>query len=87
MKIKEIRDTIARLNWNRQDATGGTRDENRRTNLPIILASHITAVEALEIPPRFLRDIEDRSHAIQRAKLAIERWHAATLTTPQPTPE
>lgn len=86
MKTKEIRETIARLNWNRQDATGGTRDENLRTNLPAVLAPHIAAA-ALEIPPRFLRNIEGRSHAIQRAKLAIERWHAATLTTPQPTPE
>lgn len=82
MKIKQIRDIIRRLNWNRQDATGGTPNENRRTNLPAVLAPHIAAVEALEIPPRFARDIEDRLHALRSARLAIERWHANAMTQP-----
>ena len=76
MSISKIRETIQSLNWNRQDATGGTREENKRTNLPAVLAPHIAAVTALEIPARFARDIEAKKCALHAAKLVIEKWNA-----------
>jgi len=75
MQINQIRETIEALNWNRKDATGGTREENKRTNLPALLAPHIAAVSALEIPARFVRDIESRAWALEAAAMVIERWH------------
>ena len=41
MKINQIRQTIEALKWNRINAVGGTFEENKRTNLPAILAPHI----------------------------------------------
>jgi hypothetical protein len=76
MSISKIRETIQSLNWNRQDATGGTHEENKRTNLPAVLAPHIAAVTALEIPARFVRDIEAKSWALHAAKLVLEKWNA-----------
>jgi hypothetical protein len=74
MKISEIRDTIGTLNWNIQDGTGGTPAENLRCNLPERLRPHIEAVEALEIPPRFARDVERRRDALEYAREAIDLW-------------
>ncbi len=76
MSINQIREAIERLNWNRHDATGGTREENKRTNLPAILAPHIATVMALEIPARFTRDIENRAHALQAAATVIANWNS-----------
>ena len=77
MTIAEIRDAIRTANWNRRDATGGTREENARTNLPAVLLPHLATLEALEIPPRFGRDIEDRASAIAGINAVLARWHAA----------
>ena len=74
--ITQIRAAIETLNWNRRDATGGTVDENKRTQLPTILAPHIAKVKALDIPARFTRDIENRAHALEAAAAVIERWNA-----------
>jgi len=74
MKINQIRQTIETLKWNRQDAGGGTMEENKRTNLPAILAPHIAAVTALEIPARFARDVENRAWELTAAARVIERW-------------
>lgn len=83
MRIAEIRATIDTLNWNRMDATGGTRNENQRCDLPARLAPHIAAVQALVIPPRFTRDIERQREAIEYAHRVIARWALSQL--PQPT--
>jgi hypothetical protein len=74
MKIAEIRNTIDSLNWARQDATGGTATENRRTRLDVCLAPHIAAVKALVIPERFTRDIERQQNALQHAETVLARW-------------
>jgi hypothetical protein len=79
MTIKEIRATIQNLNWVRIDATGGTSEENKRSQLPTRLGAHIAAVEALEIHPRFASDIENRQAALARASVAIARWHANAI--------
>jgi hypothetical protein len=76
MNIAQIRTAIEALNWNRHDATGGTVEENKRTQLPAILAPHIAKVKALDIPARFKRDIENRDHALAAAATVIERWNA-----------
>ena len=73
--LTEIREAIETLNWIRRDSTGGTADENKRTQLPAILAPHIAKVKALEIPPRFTRDIESRASALEYADADIARWH------------
>lgn len=75
MKISDIREAIDALNWNRIDATGGTVEENKRTPLPIILEPHIATVRALEIPPKFARDIEMQREQLEYAARAIARWH------------
>lgn len=77
MRIAEIRNAIRTANWNRRDATGGTREENARTNLPAILLPHVATLEALEIPLRFARDIEDRATAIAGITAVLARWNAA----------
>lgn len=76
MKIAEIRSTIDSLNWARQNFTGGTRDENMRTDLAGVLQPHIDAVEALDIKPRFKDDIARRDDALAFAKQALDRWKA-----------
>ena len=75
--IKAIREAIETLNWIRRDSTGGTVEENKRTELASILAPHIAKVAALEIPARFARDIESQASAIEYANAAIARWHNA----------
>ncbi len=72
--IKVARETIQTLNWVRTDRTGGTSEENKRCRLPEELAPYIAKVEALEIPARFARDIEDKAHALRAAAAVIERW-------------
>jgi len=82
MRIADIRSAIDSLNWNRQDATGGTRNENRRTNLPERLAPHIATVQNLVIPDRFKRDIENKRHALDAAKNVIYRWAMSQVEQP-----
>lgn len=77
MSIAEIRNAIRTANWNRSDATGGTREENARTNLPAILLPQVTILEALEIPPRFARDIENRATALAGITAVLARWNVA----------
>ena len=74
MRIAEIREIINILNWSRQNATGGTREENQRCNLPARLEPLIAEVEALQIPPRHRRDIENRNQALTHARDALARW-------------
>ena len=74
MKIAEIREAIDTLNWNRIDLSGATREEFKRMNVPDRLTPHIAKCEALEIPARFVRDIESCNNAIDRAKAMILRW-------------
>lgn len=76
MSINEIREKLDALRWHRMDATGGTREENRRTRLPAILAPHIAAVEALQIPRRFHADIERREWELEAAANVLTRWRA-----------
>uniref|UniRef100_UPI0039F6D288 hypothetical protein n=1 Tax=Sulfuriferula sp. GW6 TaxID=3345112 RepID=UPI0039F6D288 len=76
MKIQEIRDTIDRLNWNRQDLYGATREEFTRMDVPERLNKHIEAVRRLEIKPRFEREIADARRAIEAALRMIEKWEA-----------
>ena len=85
MKIAEIRNVIDSLNWARQEFTGGTSTENRRARLDTILAPHIGAVKALEIAPRFARDIQDQQDAIRYAELALARWSASQETSGEKT--
>ena len=74
MNINQIRQTIEALKWNRINAGGGTVEENKRTNLPAILAPHIAEVAALQIPTRFARDIENRAWELDAASRVIARW-------------
>lgn len=76
MKIGEIRSVIETANWNRMDATGGTTEENRRTRLPVVLLPHLEKLKALQIPARFVRDIENRDSAIKAIHAALARWEA-----------
>ena len=84
MNISEIRNTIDCLNWTRNDLTGGTREEKARINLPEGLASRIAAVEALQIAPRFARDIENKESALRSAGIVIERWEENKRNAPKP---
>lgn len=77
MKISEIRATIRAADWTRRDLTGGTREEFRRQAVGPALARHVAALRALDIAPRFARDIEDRDHAIAACEHVITRWEAA----------
>lgn len=74
--IAQIRDAIQTLNWVRRDATGGTREENKRTNLPLALGSHIARVTALVIQSRFTRGIESRTDSLDAAATVLARWEA-----------
>ncbi len=74
MKIAEIREAINTLDWNRSDLYGATRDEFKRMDVATRLNKHIAICEALEIKPRFARDIEDCASALKRAKEMVERW-------------
>lgn len=76
MPIKEIRSVIDCLRWNTSDLTGGTSEEFKRMNIPAMLQAPLAKVEALEIPVRFARDIEDRATAINSAHAVIRRWYA-----------
>lgn len=75
MTIQAIRETISALNYARHDRTGGTPEENQRINLPAELAPLMAKVSALQIPPRFAREIEDKKHALESAEKVIARWH------------
>ena len=77
MKISTIRETIDALRWNRNDSTGGTVEENRRTRLPAILAPHVAAVESLVIPPRFAKEIARRAWELEAAATVTARWQAS----------
>jgi ankyrin repeat protein len=74
MKIAEIREVIDTLNWNRADLSGATRDELKRMDVPARLSPLIEKCEALEIPARFPRDIQNCNNAVDRGKAAILRW-------------
>lgn len=74
MKISEIRDTIRAANWSRQYNTGGTRDENRRCDLPSELLPHLAKLEDLQINSRFAIDISNRAHAIFAIGMTLARW-------------
>jgi len=74
MKIGEIRETIDRLNWSRNDLSGATREEFKRMDVPARLQPLIDKCQALEIPPRFSRDIANCNNAIDRAKAMIFTW-------------
>lgn len=84
MTIKEIRNTIQTLNWNRRDATGGTSEENLRTRLDVVLAPHIAAVRALKIPARFAEDIQHQVEALGYADRVLTQWQENQV--PEVTP-
>lgn len=77
MKISTIRETLDSIRWTRQEFTGGTVEENRRTRLPAILAPHVTAVESLVIAPRFAKEIERRAWELEAAATVIARWQSS----------
>jgi hypothetical protein len=87
MRISEIRDIIRRANWTRHDLTGGTCDEFRRQDVGGRLAEQMEKLRALQIPARFVRDIEEREHAIDAAAKTIARWidARAAFEAPKPT--
>ena len=76
MKIEEIRNAIDSLNWNRSDLNGATREEFIRMNVRDRLNKHIENVRALEINPRFSRDIAGAQYAIESALKMIEKWES-----------
>lgn len=76
MRIADIRRVIDAANWCRTDFSGHTREEFLRANVAEQLGSHIAKLQALEIPPRFARDIEARDSAIEYAQRVIARWQA-----------
>jgi DNA-binding transcriptional regulator YiaG len=86
--IDSMRRVIESCNWSRNDLGGATRQEFIATDVPARLGRHIEAVRALQIPPRFARDIEAQAEAIERALKTIARWHAmqpGAVDNPAPT--
>jgi hypothetical protein len=75
MKIAEIRHLIDCCNWRRHDFSGHTREEFVRANVGEAMGEHIAKLRALEIPPRFARDIQARDSAIEYAQKQIDRWN------------
>lgn len=75
MRIADIRHVIDSANWRRNDFSGHTREEFLRANVPEQLGEHIAKLQALNIPPRFARDIQSRDSAIEYAQRMIARWH------------
>lgn len=80
--IAEIRKTIRHLAWARQWHQGGTADENRRADLPALLAPTIAEVRALDIPARFAADIALRDEALVLADATLARWRASQKIVP-----
>ena len=76
MKIAQIRQTIEACNWSRLDLGGSTASEFKACNVPARLVPHIEAVRALDIAPRYARDIEKKAWAIECAEKTIARWQA-----------
>lgn len=76
MKIAEIRRVIDALHWTRNDLHGATAEEFKCMNVPARLQPHIEACRQLVIKPRFGRDHEDRTWAIERAEQMVARWKA-----------
>lgn len=76
MKISAIRRTIESCNWSRNDLSGSTVEEFKRCNVAERLGRHIDAVRALEIAPRFVRDLHDQAWAIECAEKTVARWQA-----------
>ncbi len=73
MKIAEVRQVIDRLNWTRNDLSGATADEFKRMDIAARLAPPIADCVALEISPRFGREVEGRRNAIERAEAMVAR--------------
>jgi single-strand DNA-binding protein len=88
MKIAEIRAVINRLNWTRNDLSGATSGEFQRMDVTARLAPWIAECKALVIPSRFVRDVENQQHAIERAEAMAARWQElqAPQECPPPTP-
>lgn len=77
MKIAQIRETIRRATWVRNDLTGGTAEEFKRQLVGPKLAEQIKILRALVIAPRFFDDIARRAEEIVHCEAVITRWEAA----------
>jgi hypothetical protein len=81
MKISQIRDIIDRAAWTRNDLAGHTRAEFIRRNVVELLRPQIEEMRALNIPPRFTRDIERRDNEIRYCEDAIFQWQSLQPVT------
>lgn len=79
MRIGEIRDTLRRSGWLRNDYSGHTREEFKRANVGERMAAMIAELEALPIAPRFAEEIERRADEIRYCGEVVARWEAAKL--------
>lgn len=86
MTIGAIRDIIRSAQHRRDWLTGGTREEFKRQQVGPSLEEKIAELQALDIPPRFVADIESRDKEIDYCRRVIERWNAAQLEQPAPPP-
>jgi hypothetical protein len=82
MRIDAIRLVIDAAQWSNLDLQGHTREEFARRNVPAVMGEQIAALDALEIAPRFARDVERRETVRANCERRIERWnelHGAAL--------
>jgi hypothetical protein len=80
MTIAQIRSVVDALNWTRNDLFGATPEEFKRMDVAAHLGPRIADCQALQIPPRFAKDIENRAFAIERAEAMVVRWRALQPT-------
>lgn len=85
MTISAIREVIQYAQWENLDLQGHTREEFARRNVPAVMKTHLEALDALVIAPRFARDVERRAQVRANCERRITAWLAmqpvtATLT-------
>lgn len=84
MSIGKIRDTIRAVRWLRMDLIGGTSEEFRKQNVGSQLEKAVERLKSLEIPSRFVKDIERRDEEISFCLRVIGRWQAVQHVAPRP---
>lgn len=75
MRIDAIRLVIDAAQWANLDLQGHTREEFARRNVPAVMTPHIEALDALEIAPRFVYDVDRRANVRANCERQIARWN------------
>lgn len=73
--IVTARRLMDELTYSVRGATGGTGEENARTNLPEVIRADWNAVRALQMPARFERDAKRRFDLITSTEATLKRWN------------